>query len=167
MKNIRYDIATLNAGTSPQQLSTVLAHTHPDTVLNIGSIIRHPRSLARPSAAWRPPSTRLPGTTQVPELHATIIRHRVGNKVKARVRRYGESRIPSYVVILRISDPTGAPVSAQVAEAWMRALVLEDDIEAIHQLTNTTAPTFTWLVDGHYRPVHSPASLFEGLDAAA
>ena len=167
MKNIQYAEPARPISLTTLELSRTVANTHPDTILAVGSTIRHPRCLARPSAAWRPPSVRLPGTAHLPELRATLSRQRVGNRVKARVRGYGESRTPAYVVVLRFSDPTGAPVSSLLAEAWMRALVFDSDIEAIHQLANQNAPTFTWLVDGHYRPVHSPASLFEGLDAAA
>lgn len=161
---------------SPSPLSTgeltadILYHHH-ETLRSIESIIRHPRSLARPTPQWRPPSKVLPpveiyGGEALP-LTLTISRHRVGERAKARVLGYGEKRVPSYLVTVRITDPTGRPVAPSLAEAWVRALVPEELVSAVHEISSSSAATFVWLVDSTYTPVHSPLSLFEGLSQAA
>lgn len=161
---------------SPSTLSTgeltadILYHHH-ETLRSIESIIRHPRSLARPTPQWRPPSKVLPpveiyGGEALP-LTLTITRHRVGERAKARVLGYGEKRVPSYLVTVRITDPTGHPVAPSLAEAWVRALVPEELVSAVHEISSSSAATFVWLVDSTYTPVHSPLSLFEGFSQAA
>ena len=143
---------------SPSTLSTgeltadILYHHH-ETLRSIESIIRHPRSLARPTPQWRPPSKVLPPieiySGEAPPLTLTISRHRVGERAKARVLGYGEKRVPS------------------LAEAWVRALVPEELVSAVHEISSSSAATFVWLVDSAYTPVHSPLSLFEGFSQAA
>lgn len=91
----------------------------------------------------------------------------MGERAKARVLGYGEKRVPSYLVTVRITDPTGRPVAPSLAEAWVRALVPEELVSAVHEISSSSAATFVWLVDSTYTPVHSPLSLFEGFSQAA
>lgn len=159
------------ADVSTSELTTEILYHHHDTLRSIESVIRHPRSLARPTPQWRPPSKMLPpvdiqGGESLP-LTFTVSRHRVGERAKARVLGYGEKRVPSYLITVRITDPTGRPVSPSLAEAWVRALVPEELVSAVHEISSSSAATFVWLVDSTYTPVHSPLSLFEGFSQAA
>lgn len=156
---------------SPGELTTEILYHHHETLRSMESIIRHPRSLARPTPQWRPPSKVLPpvaieGGESLP-LTFTVSRHRVGERAKARVLGYGEKRVPSYLITVRITDPTGRPVTPSLAEAWVRALVPEELVSAVHEISSSSAATFVWLVDSTYTPVHSPLSLFEGFSQAA
>ena len=74
--------------------------------------------------------------------------------------------MPAYLIELRITDPSGLPVDRRVAEAWVRALVPDEAIEAVHELPATRAANYVWLVDGQFNPIESPSSMFEGLVAA-
>ena len=143
---------------SPARHAAHLRTSFPDTLAAVASIMRHPRSLARPLATWRPPSITLPGTDP---LVLTLSRMRVGDAVRDRVQRSGETRTPAYLITVRITDPSGHRVPRATAEAWVRALVACGQINAVHHLTDEAAPTFCWLVDGHFTPVISPASLFQ------
>ncbi|APT93738.1 hypothetical protein CPHO_07770 [Corynebacterium phocae] len=135
---------------------------HRRILATLDTAVRHPRSLARPGGAWRPPKQMLSKT-----LCATVTRYRVGPVVRARIRGFGQTRVPTYLVSLRITDTRGHVVEQATAESWVRALFREKDIRAVHQLTEETAATFVWLVDHHFQPVLSPASLFEDFYAAA
>lgn len=139
----------------------------PDTLHALTSILHHPRSLARPLPTWRPPSKQLPAVLGGRELNATLTRHRVGPKVKARVRGFGETREPAYVISVRLTDPQGRTPTPGLAEAWIRALVPAELIDAVHEIGSGRAPTYCWLVDGHHLPVRSPSSLFSGMENAA
>lgn len=141
--------------------------THQGAVDAINSIIRHPRSLARPTGQWRPPKKDLPGVIDWGPLQIALTRHRVGPRAKARVRGYGELREPVYLISARITDPTGVDVPRAIAEGWIRALVDNHLVGAIHEISTGSAPTFVWMVDREYRPVHSPVSLFAGFSEAA
>lgn len=138
---------------------------------SITSILRHPRSLARPLASWRPPQIKLPALPNqehhVPGLSLVITRHRVGPRAKARLRGFGEHRDPAYLVTFRFTDPKGAEVDPQLAEAWVRALTREACKGSIHEISNQPTPTYRWLVDGHYVPLSAPASLFAETTKAA
>lgn len=149
---------------SPADLAPLLAEIHPRTLGMLTTMIRHPRSLARQMASWRPPSIDLPRTSGLPALTATLTRHRVGPRARARVLGYGEDHEPAYVVSVRITDPSGAEVSPAAAETWVRAAVGNDHADSVHEIAGTT---FVWLVDGSYQPVRSPASLFQGFQNAA
>ena len=68
--------------------------------------------------------------------------------------------------VISLSDPSGLPADRRLTEAWVRALVPEDAISAVHELPSARAATYVWLVDGHFNPIASPSSMFEGLTAA-
>ena len=141
---------------------------HTETVDKVASILRHPRSLARPVADWRPPSITLPSVGQFPELMCAVSRRRVGPRAKARIQGFGEDRTPAYLITSRLTDPQGFDISRACAEAWVRCLVPQQLADAVHEIPGTAASTtFVWLVDRDYLPVHSPISMFEGLNAAA
>lgn len=148
-------------------LADDLRHHHGETLQALNSILRHPRSLARPVPTWRPPSKHLPASHGGEALTATLTRHRVGPRARARVRGFGELREPAYLVAVRLTHPCGRRIDPRLAEAWIRALVPAELINTVHELTGTQPPTFCWLVDGHYHPVMSPASLFYGYSQAA
>lgn len=156
----------LDAGSIAHHIRTY----EPVTLADIHSIIHHPRSLARPMASWRPPSKRIelidgnPGRRM---LTVALSRHRVGARAKARIRGYANFSDAAYLVTTRITDPSGAPVAPEVAEGWVRAIVSEEHVGAVHELSQRPAPTFVWVVDGHFTPIPSPASLFDGSSEAA
>ncbi|WP_455006059.1 hypothetical protein [Corynebacterium propinquum] len=56
-----------------------------------------------------------------------------------------------------------------MAEAWIRALIPREFINAVHRIDTNfeTAAIYAWLVDANYIPVHSPASIFAGFSKAA
>lgn len=138
---------------------------------NITSILRHPRSLARPLPSWRPPQIKLPAPPAQENnpqgLVLVVTRHRVGPRAKARLRGFGEQRNPAYLVTLRFTDPQGAEVDPQLAEAWVRVLTRDACKGSIHEISNQPTPTYRWLVDGHYVPLSAPASLFAETTKAA
>lgn len=151
---------------NPSAISANLRAHEATTLRDLHSILHHPRSLARPQANWRPPSKALPGG----RLTMALTRHRVGERAKARVLGYesgsrGESE-PVYLITVRITDQRGA-VDPVAAEGWVRALVDNDLIDAVHEVPSGLAATFVWLVDARFTPVHSPASLFVGFAQAA
>lgn len=169
MKNYNSIHSTSPVPPSTAQLTADILFHHDDTLHALDSIMRHPRSLARPTPQWRPPSKALP---EVPgmsssELNMTVSRHRAGERARARVLGYGEKRVPSYLITVRVTDPTGRTVSPSLAEAWVRALVPPGLVSAVHEISSSSAATFVWLVDSTYTPVHSPLSLFEGFSQAA
>lgn len=143
-------------------LESLIRTNHYDALGKVSTTIAHPRSLARPMPTWRPPSIRLADTLQV-----AVFRHRVGTKVRARLRGFGETRTPAYLVSLRFSDTSGRPVPSNEAEAWIKALLPQAGSYAVHQLLDETTPTFCWLVNQHYEPLDSPASLFNNTQKAA
>lgn len=154
----------------PQQNPTTLAaditDRHPLALDDLRTIIHHPRSLARPSAAWRPPVKALPALPQGPRLTAAVTRRRVGPRARARLQGWGEKHVPAYLIQVRISDDSGAPVDRSLAEAWIRALVTSEFTASVHSLDAHRASTFVWLTDGAYRPIYSPPSMFDGMTAA-
>lgn len=138
-----------------------------ETVEKITTVLRHPRSLARPTATWRPPVLRLPGVAGQQPLVAAMTRHRVGKRVRARIRGYGERRAPAYLLSVRITDPHDREVPAALAEGWIRSLIDPALAGTVHEIEGYGAATYVWLVDSAFNPVHSPNSLFEGFAAAA
>lgn len=178
MKNYNSFRTSVPRSTQPSihagELTADILFHHSDTLNSVESIIRHPRSLARPTPQWRPPSKSLPSVPlrgeegeSTPPLTLTVSRHRVGERAKARVLGFGEKRVPTYLITVRITSPTGRPVSPAVAEAWVRALVPANLVSAVHEISSSSAATFVWLVDSTYTPVRSPLSLFEGFSQAA
>lgn len=136
-------------------------HTRfPDTITALHAIIRHPRSLARPLATWRPPTRKLPPVSGLEKLTVAITRRRVGPQAKARIRKYGQQRIPAYLIELRITDEHNALLDRTLTQAWVRTLVPDQLIGAVHELSTGSAMTYMWLVDGTFHPVFSPASMF-------
>lgn len=146
--------------------SADIAARHPLALADLRTIIHHPRSLARPSAAWRPPVKTLPAPRSGPKLRAAVTRRRVGPRARARIQGWGEEREPAYLVELRISDESGAPTDRGVAEAWVRAVVTDAYAGTVHEIPSARAATYVWLVDRSYRPVYSPPSMFDGMTAA-
>ncbi|HCG2985796.1 TPA: hypothetical protein NJV00_000361 [Corynebacterium striatum] len=144
----------------------ILFHEN-ETVNALNGALRHPRSLARPTPTWRPPLKELPSVAGFPSLNMTLTRDRVGERARARVLGYGEERVPTYLISVRITDPTGSAVMPNVAEAWVRAMVPPALADSIHETSRGDAHNFVWLVDSNYVPVHSPASLFTGFSQAA
>lgn len=152
---------------SAAEVAAYIRDHEAETLGAVDSVLHHPRSLARPLADWRPPSKQTPALFGGAPLLLTVTRHRVGPRARARVRGFGETRDPAYLINVRVTDPRGRRVDPIVAEGWIRALVDEDMVDAIHEVNDGRTPTYLWLVDGHYHPVHSPASLFSGFAQAA
>ncbi|MDO5032006.1 hypothetical protein [Corynebacterium sp.] len=156
---------------TPNDVADTLHMLEHDCIEAIQGIIRHPRSLARPTSTWRPPLKKLPAVDidglEPVGLNLTVARHRVGARAQARVLGFGEHRVPSYLITVRITDPAGQPVPPELAEGWVRALVPEHLVSAVHEITSSSASTFVWLVDSSYVPVHSPVSLFADYSQAA
>lgn len=152
---------------SAAEVATHIREHEAETLRAVDSVIHHPRSLARPMADWRPPSKQTPALFGGDPLMLTVTRHRVGPRTRARVRGFGETRDPAYLISVRVTDPRGRRVEPVIAEGWIRALVDESMVDTIHEISDGRTPTYLWLVDGHYRPVHSPASLFSGFAQAA
>lgn len=137
-----------------------LRDAYASTLEKILGILRHPRSLARAQPRWRPPRARLPmpGPARHGELIVTITRHRVGARAAARIQGYSGTQ-PAYLVTLRFAG-TRRAVEPALAEAWVRALLPEDQADAAHELVGLPAPTYCWFVDHHFNPVRSPAAIF-------
>lgn len=152
--------------TTPPTVAAELRVREAATLRDLRSVLHHPRSLARPQADWRPPGKALPGGS----LTMTLTRHRVGERARARVIGFvsgsGDERRPAYLVTVRVTDARGA-VDPVAAEGWVRALVDDSLIDAVHEVPSGNAATFVWLVDAHFVPVHSPASLFADFAQAA
>lgn len=160
---------TVTAGSSfsAAEVAAQVLFEEKETVEKIHAILHHPRSLARPTAAWRPPVLKLPGVAGQPPLIAAMTRRRVGERVRARVRGFGERRAPAYLLSVRITDPHDREVPAALAEGWIRSLIEPALAGAVHEIEGGGATTYVWLVDSAFNPVHSPNSLFEGFAAAA
>lgn len=143
---------------------------HADSIAALRSLSRHPRSLARPLASWRPPVIKLPILEWVPgskPLRLSLTRYRVGPRARARIKSYGQARQPAYLLSVRLTSSQGTRVPTLVAEAWMRALVDAPYADAIHEITTSSAAMFVWLVDRDFKPVRSPVSLFEDFATTA
>lgn len=151
----------------PLYVADAITFVHPEVLDALACTIHHPRSLSRPVDAWYPPSLTLPKIEGNPAARATVARHRVGPWVRAHVRACGENRQPTYLVSVRFSSPTDADLPTGLAEAWIRALIGGDVIDAVHEAREGTDSVFLWLVDSHFAPVRSPAFLFQGLSNAA
>ena len=154
---------------SASEIAADLLYHEYDTIESITAILHHPRSLARPTPTWRPPIKQLPTPAGGPggEYCMSITRHRVGSRVKARVRGFGQDRIPAYLITIRITENFGQTVEPAVAEGWVRTLVPAEMVDAVHEVSRGPNATYVWLVDSSYQPVRSPESLFVGLTQAA
>ncbi|WP_092256980.1 hypothetical protein [Corynebacterium cystitidis] len=158
--------APYNAPHIPLPAINDLRQKHAPILEAAASMIRHPRSLARPVPSWRPPIVKLPRHHGTPKLTLAISRHRVGPRAAARIQGYGETRRPAYLVSVRVTDPTGANVDHTAAEAWIRALLPDNVDGKVHEVDAHKAVTYVWIVDGTFTLLESPASLFEGMAAA-
>lgn len=152
------------AGTT--DLSADIQRRFPAAVDALQAIAHHPRSLSRPTAAWRPPTKTLPRLGSGPQLAAAITRRRVGPRARARIRGYGQTQVPAYLIEVRVSDTAGVAVDPRIAEAWIRTMVPPESAGAIHELSGGRSLSYVWLVDGQFNPIDSPSSMFEGLTAA-
>lgn len=152
--------------TNTREIARTIRSNHADALERFEAVIHHPRSLARPNPTWRPPTRELPRVAGGPTLRAAITRRRVGPRAQARIKGFGESHVPAYLIEVRFTDASGYTVNREIAEAWVRALVPTDMISAVHEVYSPTGATFVWLVDGTFTPVYSPASMFEGIAAA-
>lgn len=85
---------------------------------------------------------------------------RVGPDVCHAVQACGELREPAYVVTAHFSG-----LSPRQAEAWVRAILPPHSAASAHEMVGL-APTFCWLIDAKFRPLSSPAELFEYAPAA-
>ncbi|MCQ9351991.1 hypothetical protein NQ015_03775 [Corynebacterium sp. 153RC1] len=151
---------------SASELASHIARAFPQTLSKVGMALHHPRSLARPTPTWRPPTFHLPQLPGEDDLQVSITRRRVGAKAKARLQGFGEAP-PAYLITARVTSPKGYYVQPNIAEAWVRALVGEQRIDCVHVIESGQAATFLWLVDGHFQPLHSPARMFQSFAEAA
>lgn len=149
------------------EIAHFVERCHPEVVKSLNSVIRHPRSLARPTPAWRPPSKALPALPGADQLNATVTRHRVGPRARARMRGFGATTPPAYLITVRVTSPEGYYVYPEIAEGWVRTLVGSSSAECVHVFDDNNTPTFVWMVDGDYQPMRSPASLFDPESQAA
>lgn len=151
---------------TPESLAEVIRERHPEIIESAQAVMHHPRSLSRPTAAWRPPVLTLPRVANGPQLTLAVTRRRVGPRARARIQGYGGSQVPAYLIEIRIADTTGSVVDTVLTEAWVRALLPDDCAHAVHELAGTRTANYVWLVDGTFTPIASPSSMFEGLRAA-
>lgn len=165
-KNFSHTVPSQPSATATE-IAADLAYHHYETVSSISAIMHHPRSLARPTPTWRPPIKQLPPTPGGADYSMSITRHRVGARVKARIRGFGESRIPAYLITIRITDNFGQVVDPATAEGWVRTLVPAELAGAVHEISRGPNATYVWLVDSAFKPVRSPESLFAGFQQAA
>ncbi|MCK7642954.1 hypothetical protein JIM95_008590 [Corynebacterium sp. CCM 8835] len=133
----------------------------------VHSMMRHPRSLARPSATWRPPSALIPGFGDHPRMKVTLQRYLVGEAVRVRLLAEGVHRSPAYLVTLRLTTPTGVRIEPALAEAWAAAIAGPGSGDCVFELTDEPAPTFCWLVERSFLPIPAPDQLFDGHPYAA
>ncbi|AGG66517.1 hypothetical protein H924_05355 [Corynebacterium callunae DSM 20147] len=158
---------TLSSIISPARYAELLIEVFPGALSDIHSMMRHPRSLARAIPTWRPPSLTLPTLAGHDQLKLTLSRHRAGPAARRIVKEAGATREPAYLITARISSPEGFKVSSKLAEGWIRALLNNAGTHSVHELIDEPTPTFCWLVDADFRPVYSPASLFQHAPHAA
>lgn len=136
----------------------------------LASVIAHPRSLARPSAQWRPPTVQFPRTSTLPAVSATISKYRTGRSVVAFMHRAGYDDIPAYLVSLRLTDPSGTPLSLADSQQWVDSIAFatfDAPPGSVYHVVGEPTPTFCWLVNGSYAPISSPIEVFTALDKAA
>lgn len=151
------------------ELADIIRAVHPATLRSLHGLISHPRSLARPTGTWRPPRITIPCVTgyDAPHLVATVSRYRADRSTAVSVIAAGATRTPAYVVIVRISRPDGHAVARETAEAWVRALIPELSISAVHELTDESTPTYCWVIDGSYQPLPSSPRIVQPPKVAA
>ena len=151
---------------TPEALAEEIRERHPAIIESAQAVMHHPRSLSRPTAAWRPPVLTLPRVANGPQLTLAVTRRRVGPRARARIQGYGGDQVPAYLIEVRVADTTGSVVDTVLTEAWVRALIPDDCAHTVHELAGARTANYVWLVDGTFTPVASPSSMFEGLSAA-
>lgn len=137
------------------------------SLATIAMTIKHPRSLARSTAAWRPPTIRLQAEGTLVLINVTITRHRVGHLARARIHGYGETRTPAYMVMARLTAPDGRAILNSEARTWIQAMLPDSGTYSLHRIDVLGAPTYCWVVDQHFTPIESPASLFKTEESVA
>lgn len=159
----------INSVPSPAFTASVdyLRRAYANSLGAVAMTIKHPRSLARSTAAWRPPTIRMTSIDGLCPINLTITRHRVGHLARARIRGYGETRTPAYMVMVRLTAQDGRAIADIEATTWMKALLPDTGEYSLHQVDGLGAPTFCWVVDQHFTPIESPASLFRAQKTAA
>ncbi|MFC5937961.1 hypothetical protein ACFPVT_00885 [Corynebacterium choanae] len=150
---------------SPDQLAGKITATAATTLRNVASLIAHPRSLARPDPAWRPPSIGLPAIASAPALQVCVTRYRLSTKDRDELQAFGYHG--AYVVIIRITNRQGLPVPQAVSDAWMTAIAQHPPAGTVHQLIDEVQPTYAMVVGARFQPVPSPASLYGWTTQAA
>lgn len=138
-----------------------LRRAYANSLDTVAMTIKHPRSLARGTAAWRPPTIRMNAQGEISPISLTITRHRVGHLARARIRGYGETRTPAYMVMIRLTAPDGRTITSNEAQAWINALLPDSGSFSVHEVEGLGARTYCWIVDQHFTPIESPASLFQ------
>lgn len=88
------------------------------------------------------------------------------DRERARLRSYGQTQVPAYLVDLHLTNASGQPPDCRVTEAWARALVPDDAIEAVHEVPSLRAVSYVWLADSDFNPVAAPVAMFANLPAA-
>ncbi|QGU01741.1 hypothetical protein CKALI_04310 [Corynebacterium kalinowskii] len=164
-----YSDAMINNTQTSAFTATVdfLRRVHFTSLATVGMTIKHPRSLARSTAAWRPPTIRVSAQGELSPINFTITRHRVGHLARARIRGYGETRTPAYMIMVRLTAPDGRAIEGHEARTWMRAILPDTGSFSLHGIDGLGAPTYCWVVDQHFTPIESPASLFKTEKSAA
>lgn len=142
------------------------------TLQRAASLIAHPRSLARRTPTWRPPSIHLPNTYFMTHsgLHITVSRYRIHAHERAILRAWDPTtsllHSPAFVLTLRISSRDGSRVDPSLARAWVTAILPDVVDGTIHQQRDCATPTFCIVLDGRFHPLPSPAELFASQIAA-
>lgn len=139
--------------------AAVLRSYHGQSLRKLATMLHHPRSLARVNPAWRPPTLHV-HTPESGRLDITVSRRRVSPHARSLLHSEGYSPAATYMVQLRFTHPDGRRCSRTEAEAWIRALLPDDDASKVHEITSAVAPTLCWLITSTGRVVDSPAQWF-------
>ncbi|MFV8380845.1 hypothetical protein [Corynebacterium hindlerae] len=156
--------------TFPLSTPDAVAHIrqHSQRALDtVAMTMSHPRSLARETPTWRPPTIRMNPEFGLSSINFTISRRRVGQLARARIRGYGETRTAAYLMTVRLTASDGRQLCHTEAESWIRALLPDAGQYTVHRMAGAGAPTYCWVVDQHFQPIESPASLFHPATSAA
>ncbi|MCS4489047.1 hypothetical protein N7326_01905 [Corynebacterium sp. ES2794-CONJ1] len=149
----------------PRQHRPIVMHpTTLDELYNdissIWSMIKHPRSLARATGAWRPPRKIVGDYPAAPTAIVAVRRYRIGAKAREDIRLYSPGASPAYLISLRLSSPESKFLPHRSAEWWITHIVGARHLECVHELSAEYAPTYCWVVNAQMEPIASPAALF-------
>ena len=147
--------------------ATIRSH-HADLLCDVWSIIKHPRSLARPNANWQAPVKQLPAIDTLKflpwakDLQLSVTRLRVGPKIRHQLHVFNEAtkRQAAYIITVQFHSPLARGIPQYFTEGWIHAVVGEKYLDCVHHLTGHVTSTYIWVVDSQFQPIHSPASLF-------